>query len=53
MRNLTDGLIIHAKEWIKCLGKLLNESAKTNLLDLKSTLEVSVSLSISYIFLFS
>ena len=53
MRNLTDGLIIHAKEWIKCLGKLLNESAKTNLLDLKSALEVSVSLSVSYIFLFS
>ena len=41
MRNLTDGLIMHSKEWIKCIGKLLNELAKTNLMDLKATLEVN------------
>jgi hypothetical protein len=40
MRSLTDGLVSHAREWIKCLGKLLNESAKQNLFDLKATLEV-------------
>ena len=40
MRNLIDGLVIHSKEWIKCLGKLLNEVAKQKLYELKGTLEV-------------
>ncbi len=43
MRSLIESLANHSKEWMKCLGKLLNESAKQNLFDLKATLEVSSS----------
>ena len=31
----------HAKQWIGCLGKLLRDSAKENLFQLSSSLEVS------------
>jgi dynein heavy chain len=40
MRSLIESLANHSKEWMKCLGKLLNDSAKQNLFDLKSLLEV-------------
>ncbi len=43
MAPLARSIKQHAKEWIKCYGNVLHESAKTGLMQLKQQLEVSVN----------
>ena len=40
MRSVCDSISNHSKEWMKCLGNQLNESAKKALFDLDAKLEV-------------
>lgn len=42
MRSLAESLVNHAKDWMKSLGKLLNEQSKQSLFDLKAKLEVLI-----------
>ena len=42
MGQLARSVIEHAKEWIKTLGKLLQESAKESLMSLHNMLDVSL-----------
>ena len=39
MAPLANSVVGHAKAWVQCLGKLLNDSAKENLFNLKAELE--------------
>ena len=39
MAPLANSVIGHAKAWVQCLSKLLNDSAKENLFNLKGELE--------------
>jgi dynein heavy chain len=39
MRSVCESIQYHAKEWMKCLGQQLNESAKRMLFDLKAKLD--------------
>lgn len=50
MRSVCESIANHAKEWMKCLGQQLNESARKSLLDLKAKLDVSIFLDYSAIF---
>ena len=43
MRSLCESISMHAKEWMKCLGQQLNESAKRILYELKAKFDVSTS----------
>jgi hypothetical protein len=40
MRSVCDSISNHSKEWMKCLGNQLNESAKRTLFELDAKLEV-------------
>ena len=42
MRSVCDSISNHSKEWMKCLGNQLNESAKKALFDLNAKLEVTL-----------
>lgn len=50
MSSLASSVKEHAKEWIKTLGKLLQDSAKETLASLHKLLDVSVSYSTRLIF---
>lgn len=41
MNSLCEGMINHCKEWLKCLGQQLNESARRRLNEIKQKLNVS------------
>ena len=41
MAPLATAVKDHAKQWIQCLGKLLRDSAKESLYDLRDMLDVS------------
>ena len=40
MRSVCESMANHSKEWMKCLGQQLNESAKIRLFEIKAKLEV-------------
>ena len=40
LRSFIESVINHAKEWMKCLGRLLSDMSRENLLTLKAQLEV-------------
>lgn len=42
MRSVCESISNHSREWMKCLGNQLNESAKKSLTELKSRLDVSI-----------
>lgn len=48
MRSLSESLVNHANEWIKCLGKLLNDTSKENLYELKNKLNVILKIQFKY-----
>lgn len=42
MRSVCESIANHAKEWMKCLGQQLNDSAKKSLYELKQKLDVNI-----------